>query len=120
MSPFDFRIVESVYHHLILPPKLPGQAESELYNIEKDLIRRLIKAISFIKRSLNDDTGNDYTTLQRCLHISQFLNEDGRLNKSSLLEALQKLGLGSSLILHIREQNAGLLVQRPVKSVLMK
>ena len=119
MSQLDFTIVESVYHHTVLPPKLPGKAEGDLHNVETDLIRRLVEATSVIKRSLKDEIGSEYDTLQRCLNVSQFLNEDGRLNKSSLLEAFEDLELGDSLILHIREQNSGLIIQRTARSVSM-
>ena len=118
MTQVDFDILESLYHHLVLPPKLPGKAENDLHIIEKDLLRRLIQAVDLIKRALNNEAGNEYNTLKRCLDVCDVVNEDSRLKKSSLLGAFQELDQGDSLILHIKEQNASLLIQREGKSVI--
>lgn len=120
MTQVDFDTFVSLFHHIVLPAKLPGNAENELHVTEKDLIRRLIEAIDLVKHALGDETAVEYDTLRKCIQTCDVLNEDGRLKKSTLLDAFQEFEHGDSLVLHVKEQNAGLLIYRKGLSVSLR
>ena len=117
MTQVDFENLIALFHHVVLPSKLPGKAEDEVHIIEKDLLRRLIKAIDLVSSALPNEAVDEYSTLKRCLETCQLVNDEGRLKKSTLLNSFRDLASGDSLILHIKEQNAGLIIHRGKQSV---
>jgi hypothetical protein len=70
-------------------PKLPGSLLYYFYQICTRLIAR-----------------------RRLLESSMTLNRGGRLNQTTLLDAFQDLEINGVLVLHVAEQNAGLLIRR--------
>jgi len=97
---------ESIYYHLVLPARVPGSRPADSKELDKSLIQRLRRAVDFTAKklpihgafqSLND-------SLTECFKL--YL---GGLDKASLVDAFSCLGT-QTLILHIEEQNAGLLI----------
>jgi hypothetical protein len=105
---FDARL--AVYSHLVLPPRLPGRQDAKLIQIGNDLLERLIKATRLLA-SLSNQNGQ-WECLRRALQTCKVVNEGGKLNKASLLSTFRDLKDNDFLILHVTEQNAGLLVRR--------
>lgn len=104
-------LLESVFHHLVMPPKLPGQLDIDTQRIEHNILTRLICACD----TLGKLTGQEYLetwasirhSLRVCLHVNQ-----ARLEKASLLQEFCVLQPKDLLILHVVEQNAALLIRR--------
>jgi hypothetical protein len=109
-------LLESLFNHLVLPPKLPGQQDTDTELINENILTRLIHACN----TLGNITGQEFAdtwasighSLRLCLHLNQ-----GRLEKSSMLYEFCHLQPNHLLILHIVEQNAALLVRRQVRYV---
>ncbi|KAI9833796.1 MAG: hypothetical protein M1819_003531 [Sarea resinae] len=105
-------LIESLVNHVALPPRLPGKQDNRIEQIEQALTARLLDA-SRILRDLTDDSHRDqWDRLRRILETCKILNAGGKLSKSSLLKELQNLEHNDYLILHVSEQNAGLLIRR--------
>lgn len=102
-------ILESILNHVALPPHLPGRQEAALYKIEHALTERLLEASRTLKDLTNNRFGSD--CVRRVIQTCKVLNAGGKLNKTSLLTAFRELE-ASDLVIHIREQNAGLIVRR--------
>jgi hypothetical protein len=109
-------LLESLFNHLVLPPKLPGQQDIDIERINENILTRLIHACN----TLGNITGQEFVdtwalighSLHHCLHLHQ-----RRLEKSSMLYEFRHLQPKHVLILHIVEQNAALLVRRQVRYV---
>ncbi|KAI9772801.1 MAG: hypothetical protein M1839_002302 [Geoglossum umbratile] len=114
MLPLSAASLESVFNHLVLPAKLPGKRDREIEQIERHLTTRLLNATNILRGLSSDESAEAWDYIRRSLEVCNTVNEDGRLNKTPLLDAFQGLQHKHSLILHITEQNAGLLIRRHV------
>jgi hypothetical protein len=103
--------VETVFNHLVLPPKLPNQQDSEVRAIEDKILSRLVKTCSDLQLKADEETGTALTHLLHSLEICGNINQE-RLDKAHLLAALRTLRWEHVLIVHLVEQNAALLIHR--------
>jgi len=110
----DLHLLRSVYNHVVLPPDIPGRLDSNLLAINQDLLLRVQNACSEVASATGAEFGREINFLRKslnycwCIHISQYLDS------SQLQSAFRDLNDGESLIIHVVEQNAGLLVRRNI------
>ncbi|KAI1753021.1 hypothetical protein F4782DRAFT_95691 [Xylaria castorea] len=105
-------LLGSVFNHLVLPPKVPGAQDIHIDAVSRNILTRMIHATNTAINLASDVPWREaYQNLQDSLQACLELNR-GRLERSSLLKHLQKLDLGKVIILHVKEQNAGLLIRR--------
>ncbi|KAL1963349.1 hypothetical protein VTN77DRAFT_8470 [Rasamsonia byssochlamydoides] len=109
------QVLEATFNHVVLPPRLPGKRDQEIEKIEKDLVARLLRAVNCLidlsSTATRDASTNAWYCLRRSLEICQTIH-DGQIDKVRLVEAFSSIQSEVGIILHITEQNAGLLVQR--------
>ena len=105
----------SIFNHLVLPPKLPGQQDADIQHISNDILERLIKATSTLGEFVGQKQAPAWCALDQSLRRCQFLHASGYLEKQSLISAFQNLKHRESLILHILEQNAALIIRPDVR-----
>lgn len=104
-------LLEGVFNHLVLPPKLPGRQDPDLENESQDFIKRLIKAVEMLGyTTTNARMSNTLASVRKSLYLSGVLNR-GRLDKDALISAFRMLE-EEQLVLHVVEQNAALLIRR--------
>lgn len=111
------RLLEEVFNHFVLPPKLPGKPFEDPVALLHELGRRLQKACVTL-RPLGP--ARIQNTLISSLDIIIKLNQDF-LSGESLLEAFHLLAESDNdnwLALHIIEQNAALLIHKDIAYVL--
>lgn len=103
-------MLDLVFNHLALPPQLPGRADDKIEEIEQALIARLLGA----GRMLRDSTDffDQWDCIRRSLQTCKTLNLGGKLNRKSLISEFQALDSRDVLILHVSQQNAGILISR--------
>ena len=99
-------LMEALANHITVPPQLPGKRDPKLSQIESVFIAFLLSSITKL------GPNGEYDVLRRALQASKVVNAGGRLQKETLLAALSKLQEGEFLILHIVEQNCGLVIRR--------
>jgi hypothetical protein len=109
------QFLQSLYHHIVLPRDVPGREDNNLFAIEADVLDRLTRAVKAIipHLPLNDQAAVDSVRL--ALTTAKTLNVDGKVDKHTLVKELQNLSNNNTLILHVTEQNAGLLVYRQAR-----
>ena len=107
-------LVESVFNHVVLPPRLPGQLDTDIEGIEESVLTRLIRACDTLGKFASQDYAETWTRLRHSLRICLNLNR-GRLEKASLMENFRCLQPKDILILFVVEQNAALLIRRHVR-----
>ncbi|KAF7513904.1 hypothetical protein GJ744_006518 [Endocarpon pusillum] len=105
-------LLESLVNHVALPPRLPGKEDNNLDQIQYALTGYLIDARGTLRDSSNGEFSREWESVRTILHTCKILNTGGKLNKTSLVTHFRNLDRKDHLILHIAEQNAGLLIQR--------
>ena len=105
-------LLTSLFNHLALPLRLPGKHESKIEEIELALTVRLLDATRYLRLLTGNDASEMLDYIRRSLEVCKLVNANGRLNKSSLLNAFRGLERREVLILHVAQQNAGLLIRR--------
>lgn len=103
-------MLESLVHHIALPPQLPQQQERVLSKIQDALLDHLLAATNTLT-SLDSVLWN---CIRRSIQSCKNINSGGTINKPALLAAFRELENGSDevLVLHVVEQNAAVLIQR--------
>lgn len=112
MESSEYSLLESLIHHVALPPQLPGKKEKQIDQIELALSTRLIDTSRIIRDLTNGELSQQWDDVRYILQMSKTINLGGKLNKTSLLNEFGSLEQKKFLILHVSEQNAGLLIQR--------
>ncbi|MCJ1402282.1 hypothetical protein MMC11_005502 [Xylographa trunciseda] len=106
-------LLESVFNHLVLPPKLPGHRDIDFEGIEQSILTRLIRACDtlgqFTGQPFRETWASVRYSLCMCLNVNP-----GRLEKASVLQEFSNLQRNGLLILYVVEQNAALLIRRHV------
>ncbi|OMP87747.1 hypothetical protein BK809_0007836 [Diplodia seriata] len=108
------RLLKAQFNHLVLPTRLPGKRDDNLARIETAIADRLLDACRFLQESATIDDYHDWDHLRRVLLATKTVHSNGKIDKVALIQELQLRGLGPDgfLILHVTEQNAGLLIRR--------
>ena len=107
-------LLESVFNHLVLPPKLPGQLDIDTEGIEHSILTRLIRACDTLYRLTGQEFAETWTSIRCSLTICLNITK-GHLKKASMLQEFCRLQPKDLLILHVVEQNAALLIRRHVR-----
>ena len=107
-------LLELVYNHIALPRKLPDRCDDErqVHLVERNLTSRWIEACRLVGERTDAQYSHQWEHTRRLLQSCKEINVGGRIDKFALLRELRCLDKGFSLILHVVEQNAGLLVRR--------
>lgn len=112
ITPASPSLLESVFSHVVLPSRLPGAQERTTNQIECALTDLLLGASRTLRDLSNGEIYDRWDKIRHVLQTCQTVNAGGRLRKNSLLAEFRNLGPKDVLVMHIKEQNAGLLVHR--------
>ncbi|EHK99949.1 hypothetical protein M7I_4030 [Glarea lozoyensis 74030] len=105
-------LLESLCHHVGLPDRLPNGKENNLEEIENKLADLALQACFDLSDSTEGDRAQSiWEKIATSIHTARLLNEGGKLESRSLLRAFRELDHDQALILHVVEQNAGLIIR---------
>ena len=107
--------LKSVINHIAFPPKLPDKLDEDLEGINDEILLTVLHAVRIIREVVTTDLLPSWESLRYVLQTCKDLNTEGKLKKSSLLTEFRILKSNDTLILHVTEQNAGLLIQRKAR-----
>lgn len=105
-------LLNALVNHIGLPPRLPGKQEEGIDEIEEALTVRLLNACRALSGLTEGELSQQWDRTRKILQICKVVNAGGKLDKASLLSEFQALERKDLLILHVTEQNAGLLIRR--------
>ena len=107
-------LLELVYNHIALPRKLPDRGDDGrvAFAVEQNLINRCIDACRVVVERADTQYSHQWERTRRVLQSCKEINIGGRIDKSALLREFQSFDKDFCLIIHIVEQNAGLLVRQ--------
>ena len=111
MAATDPRFLRAVANHVVLPPDLPGGADKNLPQINGDLLRRTQDACTELKAVIKDEFQQELSLLESSLDYCYFTHTSAHLDSLQLQRAFRRLREGEVLIIHVNEQNAGVLVR---------
>ncbi|PYI29021.1 hypothetical protein BP00DRAFT_480116, partial [Aspergillus indologenus CBS 114.80] len=103
----EVKTLIDIFHHVALPPQLPGSQDREPQKVERGLIERLRKAVRTLRDHTDADTSPAWESLDKTLKECREIN-DGRVHKTALLSAFQRLSPDHAIIVHVVEHNAAL------------
>ncbi|EEP82370.1 conserved hypothetical protein [Uncinocarpus reesii 1704] len=101
-------VIALSFNHIVLPPKLPGKQDSAVEDVERDLASRLFDAAAALEDSPGISQCLGY--LAKTLETARLANEGRYVSKAVLLEAFKDMR-AHAIVLHIANQNAGLLIR---------
>lgn len=107
--------LESVFSHVVLPPKVPHEQDKNPEEVGNAIAALLVQAVTTMTKLVGQNQASTWRALRRTLRFCQLLHVSGRLERRSLLQEFQDFKQDQPLILFIGEQNAALLVRRDVR-----
>lgn len=111
----DIQSLEILLNHVAFPEQLPLRQDADIRALEMDLVDSLIQAAEALVDTAPDADRGIWEDVRKSLIVARTLNNDTDLEgleKASILESFRQLAPTASLILYVREQNAGLLIKR--------
>ena len=105
----------NVFNHLVLPPKLPGEQDTDNQSISDEVLARLTHATTTLGKLAGLEQASTWHAVRQSLRRCHSLHASGRLEKQSLSSEFRYLKHDQSLILHIIEQNAALIIRRDAR-----
>jgi hypothetical protein len=109
-------LLQAVFHHLVLPSKLPSKNDEGDHGLAYDLGSRLQRALAKFSDHQDQDAWN---VLVSSMKATAFLNQSQLINQE-LLEYFQGIASGKNsiwLALSVTQQNSALLIHRDDMSV---
>ena len=105
-------LLNALVNHVGLPPHLPAKQEEEVYEIEEALTVRLLNACRALRDLTKGPLSQQWDRIRKIFQICKVVNAGGKLDRASLLSEFHALERKDLLVLHVTEQNAGLLIWR--------
>ncbi|OJD29536.1 uncharacterized protein BKCO1_7800036 [Diplodia corticola] len=107
-------------NHVVFPEQLPSSREGDTRSLERNLVDGLIKAAEALVPTASDTDRAIWEDVRKTLCVARKLNNDTDsegLEKNSISNSFRQLASNESLILHVKEQNAGLLVKKTAECI---
>ncbi|KAL7807758.1 hypothetical protein V8C44DRAFT_351181 [Trichoderma aethiopicum] len=105
--------IRSIIDHAVLPPKTPGAKEDDYDAISSEFLKRLLNACEKLKHLAAPPLADALRSLSESLQACRALNR-GRLDKEALLKQFSLLKPDVTLVCHVVEQNAAILIRREI------
>ncbi|GKU06108.1 unnamed protein product [Fusarium langsethiae] len=111
MSEYEAALLEALFYHLVLPPKLPRSFDGDNIALKRRLGGRLLDALGLF-RNVGDP--NVWKSVEASLQVTSNLN-DSPLLHNELVSALKNVQYSEGVVwlgIHVESQNAALIVYR--------
>lgn len=105
----------NVFNHLVLPLKLPDAHDDDVEDISDDIITRLIRATFTMSTLAGPDQASTWLMVLQFLQRCHFIHAQGHLEKNLLVQVFRGIKHNQPILLHVREQNAALILRRNIR-----
>lgn len=112
-------LFDSLLNHLALNPRPPGHQDARLDTIDRAIIERVLDATIKLCRLPDNSHTNALESLRRSIDTCRRVNVGGRLTKFALVTAFRELNNQDMIIIHVGEQNAGLLIRKDLEEYVL-
>ncbi|OTB13832.1 hypothetical protein K445DRAFT_368338 [Daldinia sp. EC12] len=106
-------VLKALFHHIALPAILPQSSDSNIEDVERAILDRLINAVKLIQNAVEGSLWQTWDSIRRSLIACKAMNIGGKLERTQLTTYLKHLRDSNFIILHVGAQNAGLLIYKP-------
>ncbi|PLB47177.1 hypothetical protein P170DRAFT_412866 [Aspergillus steynii IBT 23096] len=120
MSNYAPAVIEQVFNHIALPPRLPDHSDDDVGKINEGIIKHGVEAAEALFSLTGTEYQNVWTLVKQSLYLCGSIHEDGNINRYRLRDAFSGQKETACLILHISQQNAGLLILPVIKDRVIK
>ncbi|KAK5657566.1 hypothetical protein OQA88_3140 [Cercophora sp. LCS_1] len=103
-------LLESVFNHVVLPPKLPGFQELNGHAVEDNLQARLVGACDALSALRGQRAQRCWQLVRQQLLVCLDLQQC-RFDRDSIRRAFSNLSVDCPVVVHIEEQNCAILVR---------
>jgi len=103
-------LLESVFNHVVLPPKLPGCRDLNGRAVEDNLLSRLIAACDTLRALPGQGKQRHWQSVRQQLLMCLDLH-GCRFDRASIRRAFSNLSTDCPVVLHVEEQNCAILVR---------
>ncbi|KAF2110805.1 hypothetical protein BDV96DRAFT_190990 [Lophiotrema nucula] len=111
-QPDDDDFLNQVYHHIVLPRAVPGAENGNLERIEAVLWDRLVDAIKTTTAFALPADQHLLDNVRLSHMTSKAIHVQGRVDQKLLTTKLESLEHEQTLLLHLAQQNAAVLIYR--------
>ncbi|OAP60693.1 hypothetical protein AYL99_05695 [Fonsecaea erecta] len=112
MMTLDPKLLRAVVNHIVLPPDIPDKIENNLAEINQELVLRVQDACTELETATKGEYREELGFLRSSLEHCFLIHTSAHLDATQLQCAFRRLQVGEILIIHVSEQNAGLLIRR--------
>lgn len=103
---------DALYNHLVLPPQLPQRQDSNLDELEKALLNRLLVSVKHMRDLPGNDQSYVWSLIERGLRATQSIHAGGHVDRTALIRELNDFGESDFLVVYVRSQNCALYIRR--------
>jgi hypothetical protein len=107
--------LDALFNHLVFPTQLPSKGDN-IAPLESALLNRILATATNLRYQLQGHFQSSYDTLQTSLQACRSIHINRNLDRRALAHELSNIQPKHILILHITEQNSGLLVWRQTQT----
>jgi len=108
-------ILTLIYHHIVLPRRLPQGQDWDHEALSSNILQLLLEAANTMSTLIAADHKERWERVVEALVNHDKIHHHNLIVEEFLEEALMNLKRDNMLILHIMEQNAGVLIIRNQK-----
>ena len=98
------------FHHIVLPPQIPGQRDSDVAGVEHELLDRLLKAHGTLTELASLEALGPWTATQELLLQCQSLHQR-RFDQTAVRIALSDLPHDHPVVFYLAEANSALVIR---------
>lgn len=98
------------YNHIVLPVNVPGAEDGDIVRVERALLDRMHHAIGEFLPFVPQAHQESITAVKTAMWTCRTLHVEGTIDKNALLIELPGVLNGTMLILHVKQQNAAVLI----------
>lgn len=98
-----FSLLEHVFNHIVLPPRLPGSQDDDIREVEENLAFRMIFAIQQLRWYSTDDVAPTWRRVAAALKSSSVMDENGAVDEKVVLGNLKSLKSKQTVLLYLKE-----------------
>ncbi|KAE8384199.1 hypothetical protein BDV23DRAFT_189450 [Aspergillus alliaceus] len=104
--------LELMFNHIVLPPRLPGQQDSSVHNIDRHITQHALNATKTLLGASKSDCRDVWDGVKISLELCHAVHANGHIDRFAVMEAFGKMDKDMGIILYIDKQNSALHIRQ--------
>ncbi|KAE9967905.1 hypothetical protein EG328_007909 [Venturia inaequalis] len=107
------KVLKDLLVHVLLPPDCPQKRDANLTGIDSLLLHLVHDSVTSFAENCADEVKTGWQHMERMMTQWVDIQQKHSIHSDKLEEALSALSVNDGIALHIKAQNAGVIVRRP-------